>query len=180
MKSAELAALSKLMSLVLRHKPDAFGVVLDAEGFTPLDALLDAVRSRFPDCSLADLRLVVRTVEPSKQRFCIRGPDIRANYGHSLGPRVRHPEATPPSLLLHGTARSRVRRILSEGLRPMSRQYVHLTQDEKLALLIGSRHGKPQVLRVDASAASAGGCTFYRAGDAFWLVTFVPPQFIST
>lgn len=180
MKETSLTRLSKLMSLILRHEPGRFGLVLDGEGYTPLKDLLNAVQTREPACSELDIRRVIETIEAKKQRFSIRGHDIRANYGHSTDARIGYPEATPPSMLLHGTAQSSISVILAQGLRPMNRQYVHLTQDEGLALRIGARHGKPQILKVDAAAAHAAGCRFYLSGSAFWLTASVPPGFIST
>jgi len=36
------------------------------------------------------------------------------------------PAAAPPELLYHGTGSSGAERILSEGVKPMTRQYLHL------------------------------------------------------
>ncbi|MCE9584417.1 MAG: RNA 2'-phosphotransferase [Planctomycetes bacterium] len=180
MTAPSLTQLSKLMSLILRHKPGAFDLTLDGEGYLPIADLLAGIRTRMPGCSESDIRRVIETVETNKRRFSIRGGDIRANYGHSTAAGITYPEASPPAELLHGTARSSVPAILAEGLRPMNRQYVHLTEDRELALRIGARHGEPHVLKVAAVSAHAAGCRFYVSGSAFWLVAAVPPDFIST
>ena len=39
---------------------------------------------------------------------------------------------------------------LTQGLKSMSRLYVHLSADYDTAVKIGKRHGKPVVLSVDA------------------------------
>jgi putative RNA 2'-phosphotransferase len=36
----------------------------------------------------------------------------------------------PPAILYHGTSPSAAKNIMSEGLRPMNRQYVHLSTDK--------------------------------------------------
>ena len=64
-----LVALSKFMSLILRHEPEKFGVVLDAEGYTPLAELLEAIRREKPDITEADLRAVVASIEPQIDAF---------------------------------------------------------------------------------------------------------------
>jgi putative RNA 2'-phosphotransferase len=174
-----LLALSKLMSLILRHQPDQFGVVLDGEGYTPLNDLLDAIRRTRPDVSIDDLRAVVERVEPRKQRYSIAGEDIRANYGHSLSGKILHRAAHPPDILLHGTAEASVGDILTVGLRPMSRQYVHLTEDRSLALKVGGRHGKPRLISVDAERAYREGVAFYVANRSFWLAEEVPAKYLS-
>lgn len=178
MADKRLVRVSKLMSLILRHKPDQFGVVLDPEGFTPIYEVVCALRTSIPDASADDVRSVVEFIEPDKARFSIDGTDIRANYGHSLAERVNQARVSPPSLLLHGTSELVAVAIRREGIRPMGRQYVHLTTSQDLAVKVGARHGKSCVLEVDASLASNQGIAFYRANDSFWLADFVPPQFI--
>lgn len=46
---------------------------------------------------------------------------------------------TPPAVLFHGTATASLPVILADGLRPMRRQYVHLSADRDTALSVGSR-----------------------------------------
>ncbi|HLY73537.1 MAG TPA: RNA 2'-phosphotransferase [Planctomycetota bacterium] len=174
----DLVGLSKLMSLILRHEPEKFGVVLDAEGYTPLQELLEAIRKERPAATEADLRAVVETVEPQKQRYSIVEADIRANYGHSIDGKIRHAPAVPPALLFHGTAEKAVAAILTSGLRPMARQYVHLTEDRSLALKVGGRHGKPRLIRIDAMRAHREEIVFYKANRSFWLADVVPAEFL--
>jgi putative RNA 2'-phosphotransferase len=172
----DLVRVSKLLSLILRHKPEKFGVVLDPEGYAPLADILAAVRTSLPHATEG---AVVNTVEQDKQRFTILDGEIRANYGHSIRERIAHPQATPPAVLLHGTAEHTVESILEAGLRPMKRQYVHLTTNPALAARIGARHGRVRVLTVDARRAHAEGIAFYRANDAFWLADAVPARFLA-
>jgi putative RNA 2'-phosphotransferase len=166
------------MSLILRHKPEQFGVVLDPEGYAPIEDVVRAIRTIIPDVSEQDMVLVVDTIELDKRRFTISGQDIRANYGHSLAQRIVQSTATPPEVLLHGTSETAVEIILEGGIQPMRRQYVHLTTSLDLATRVGSRHGKVCVLEVDAAAAHAAGIVFYRANESFWLADVIPAQFV--
>jgi putative RNA 2'-phosphotransferase len=175
----QLVRLSKLMSLILRHQPQHFQVTLDAEGYASIQEVLAAVRTRMPHATAVDLGTVVTTVEADKLRFTIVGGEIRANYGHSLAERIIHQPAAPPAVLLHGTSQSAVPAILDTGLRPMRRQYVHLTTDQDLATRIGRRHGPACILAVDAASAAAAGVTFYRANLAFWLADVIPACYVS-
>ena len=178
MPDDRLIKLSKLMSLMLRHEPAKFGLVLDPEGFAPLGDVLAAVRTRLPDTAARDLLAVVESVESDKQRFSIVDDEIRANYGHSLADRIAHSAAQPPARLFHGTHAAAVSTILREGLKPMKRQYVHLTPLVELASRVGARRGKPVLIEVDASAAHAAGTQFYRANENFWLVDGLPATFL--
>jgi putative RNA 2'-phosphotransferase len=174
-----LVQLSKLLSLMLRHAPHEFDLVLDAEGFAPLEDVVRAARSRLATISEADIVRVVETIEPDKQRFSIVDGDIRANYGHSLRERIVHSAAQPPELLFHGTHEAAAPIVLREGLAPMKRQYVHLTPNRDLATRVGGRRGKPVFLDVSAGAAHRDGHKFYRANESFWLADSVPAHYLA-
>jgi len=179
MNRAQLVRLSnKQMSYLLRHRPEDSGLVLDAEGYVPLADLLVALRKENSDVTEADIWSVVETVEIQKQRFSISDGEIRANYGHSRAGKIQYVASTPPPILLHGTADSNVAQILATGLHPMKRQYVHLTTNTSIALTVGSRHGKPVVISVDAIVAWKAGISFYPSNDTFWLADFVPAQYL--
>lgn len=180
MANSRLVSISKVLSLILRHKPEQFGVVLDAEGYALIDDVLAAVRVRIPDVTERDLTAVVETIEPDKRRFTLAEDEIRANYGHSLRERIQHEVQVPPAILWHGTTENAAPVILSDGIRPMRRQYVHLTTDLDLAARIGARRGSACLLKVDALRAHAGGVSFYRANESFWLADLVPARFVSS
>lgn len=178
MSDVRLVRISKMMSLILRHKPEQFGIVLDPEGYASLQELVRALRESIPDAAIDDVRRVVATIEPDKARFSIDDLDVRANYGHSLRERIVQQRVVPPDVLLHGTSEEAVGSIRRDGIRPMRRQYVHLTTNRDLASRVGSRHGKVRVLEIDALRACESGLTFYRANESFWLADYIPAEFI--
>jgi len=179
MTSKQLVQLSKLLSLILRHQPQRFGITLDAEGYASIQEVLATVQASMPEATAADVSTIVATLEPDKRRFSIVDDEIRANYGHSLGARIVHQPATPPAVLLHGTSQQAVAAILEAGILPMKRQYVHLTTDPDLAARIGRRHGAAHLLTVDAAQAASDGVIFYRANDSFWLADAIPARYIA-
>jgi putative RNA 2'-phosphotransferase len=170
MDQRALKRASKLMSLILRHQAREYGLMMDPEGYVLMTALLAAMRPAMPIISPSMIEAVVEQIEPHKQRFLIAGPYIRANYGHSLADRVRYPVVRPPDRLYHGTALAALDNIRRDGLLPMLRQFVHLTDDPILARQIGSRHGNPVVITIAAAEAHAAGTVFYSANSGFWLV----------
>lgn len=176
--TSSLKRLSKQMALLLRHAPESAGLILDPEGYVHLHDLVSALRQTTPAASIDMVRAVVEQIEPHKQRYAIVEDCVRANYGHSVEDRIEHTPALPPDELLHGTSMSSVDKILSEGLRPMQRQYVHLTPDRQLAASVGTRHGKPCLIVINARAAHAEGILFYKANFTFWLVREMPPRFL--
>ena len=105
---------------------------------------------------------------------------IRAIYGHSAPDRVVKQAAVPPSLLYHGTDSDAADKILSEGLKPMTRQYVHLSLDQHTAREVGARKDShPVILQVRAADASRSGVAFYEGNELVWLADYIPAVFIS-
>ncbi len=115
-----------------------------------------------------------------KKRYEIADGRIRAFYGHSVSQRLRKETAEPPALLYHGTAPEAVEAIRAGGLRPMSRQFVHLSADGETAAQVGRRKARsPVILEVDARAAHNVGVRFYLGNEMVWLADLVPPRIIS-
>jgi putative RNA 2'-phosphotransferase len=151
----DLKRISKFLSLVLRHEPAKFGVVLDAAGWTPVEALLAACARHGHAIDRAILERVVAENDKTRFSFDETGTRIRANQGHSVEVELGYEAATPPHLLYHGTAMRFVEAIRAEGLKKMARHHVHLSADAVTAHAVGQRHGKPAVLVIDAAAMAA-------------------------
>lgn len=175
------ANLSRTVSHALRHEPGAYGLTLDAQGWVGIADLLRALRERdaqWATLSEADLREMVSN--SVKVRHEIEGDRIRALYGHSTPkPLAREPNH-PPSFLFHGTSPVAAEEIRAQGLKPMSRQNVHLSVDAETALQVGRRKSpSPVILRIAAEQASQNGVQFYQGNDSVWLADHVPAEFIS-
>lgn len=180
--SLDYKRLSKTIAVALRHNPEKFGLTLDAEGWTPVDDLLAALHKRsreWRDLTGTDLLKMIE--QSDKKRYELHEGRIRAYYGHSLDEKIEKMPAAPPELLFHGTSPAAAAAILDSGLKPMSRQYVHLSTDLKTAQLVGSRHAAaPVILIVQALEAHQAGVQFYLGNDDVWLADEVPAQFIRT
>lgn len=172
-------SLSKFMTKLLRHTPEQYGLILDPEdGSCLLEELLDVITAapKWSGITDADVRQTVANCE--KQRFAIEGERIRARYGHSHT-KVAYPPGEPPAVLYHGTHKSALAVILKEGLKPMGRQYVHLSEGLHFASLAGRRRGELVLLAIDTVKAAGSGVTFYYAGNEVWLAGAVPADCIA-
>lgn len=169
--------ISKLLSYVLRHKPQSIGLSLDAEGWAKIDDLIS--KSSKIKITREDISRVVKNND--KKRFIISGDgdSIRANQGHSINVDLGLKPVTPPASLFHGTATRFWPSIEKEGLRKMNRQHVHLSEDADTAAKVGARHGKLKSIVVNSDAMAAAGHLFYISENGVWLTENVPPQFIS-
>jgi putative RNA 2'-phosphotransferase len=175
----DVVRVSKRLSHVLRHRPDSVGLTLDDAGWVRVDRLLGALAGNGLRLSRADLEHVVATNDKRRFAFDAAGERIRASQGHSVTVDLGYEPAAPPAELFHGTVERFLPAIRAEGLRPGDRHAVHLSPDVDTARAVGARRGRPVVLRVDAAAMAADGCSFARSANGVWLVATVPPRYLT-
>jgi RNA:NAD 2'-phosphotransferase (TPT1/KptA family) len=159
--------LSKSMAYQLRHNGPSNGLVIDEAGFTELDELAHVLK-------VESSQLLAVAEHPGEPRFEVRDGRIRALYGHSLdvvvdvGIRVGEPAS-----LYHGSSWSALDAILGDGLTPMQRRMVHLTNNAGEALSVGQRKGAPVVLAIDQSSEEEP------VAEGIWVVASVAPERLS-
>lgn len=177
---ARLKHISKFLSLVLRHAPDTIGMVLDAQGWVDVDELLERSAAHGNPFTRAELDMVVSTSDKQRFAFSEDRRRIRASQGHSIAAvDLGLAPAAPPAVLYHGTAERFLAAIAVQGLRPGSRNHVHLSRDPATGTVVGKRHGRPVVLTVDAAAMHSAGHLFMVSANGVWLTAAVPPAFIT-
>ncbi|MER5636511.1 RNA 2'-phosphotransferase [Kitasatospora sp. NPDC002227] len=165
---------SKRLAKVLRHDPGSIGLTLDEAGWVSVDSLLRALGLR-----REELDHVVANNNKKRFAYSEDGLSIRASQGHTVAVDLGLAAATPPAVLYHGTTGRSLPAIFTEGLRPMSRQDVHLSADIETAVRVGSRHGRPVVLEVDAAALAAAGHEFRLSANGVWLTDAVPAAYLT-
>ncbi len=170
--------LSVFISLVLRHQPDAAGITLDEHGWADVEELIHGINCTGREINMTILEEIVRT--DNKQRYSFNEDKrlIRANQGHSVLVDVELKEQAPPEFLYHGTADRFLKSIMAEGLRPMSRLYVHLAEDIETAVKVGRRHGRPVVLKVSSARMNREGIPFYLSENGVWLTKKVDAEYL--
>ncbi len=168
---------SKLISLILRHKPEEIGITLDEHGWANVDELIVGI-AKTRTFDMGTLEEIVRTDEKQRYSFNEDKTLIRANQGHSIPVDVELEQKIPPEILYHGTSEKYVASIDMQGLIPKSRLYVHLSSDYDTAVKVGSRHGKPVVYTVAAAEMQKNGYTFYLSVNGIWLTKSVPVSFL--
>ncbi|MDG5978502.1 phosphotransferase KptA/Tpt1 [Hydrogenophaga taeniospiralis CCUG 15921] len=178
--SKQHSEISRFLSFVLRHQPEAIGIKLDLEGWADISALIAAAANDGKQLDRDLIQTVVTTSD--KKRFSISedGLRIRAVQGHSTeSVDIDYVEKVPPEFLYHGTATRFIESIRNQGLLPGSRQYVHLSQDKQTALAVGQRHGKPVTLKIKALLMHEQGFKFFQAENEVWLTELVPVTFLT-
>lgn len=176
MTDKERIKIGKFLAFILRHSPESLGLELDGGGWVDIEELIK--KSTKIKLTKEIIEEVVRT--DNKQRYKISDDRlmIRASQGHSIDVDLGLVPKKPPVFLYHGTTTRNLDKIKEEGLKKMSRQYVHLSKDEATATKVGQRHGKPVVIMVDAKNMYYSGHVFYLSDNEIWLTDHVPPEFL--
>ena len=169
---------SKLLSKVLRHSPELIGITLDQHGYVEVSELLSALASYGKPLTQQELQKVVEFNDKKRFAFSEDGLRIRAVQGHSVQVELKLREAAPPQELFHGTSKKFLEAIKAEGLKPMKRHHVHLSQDRNQAFKVGSRRANPVILRVQAKLMGENGHTFFVSENGVWLTDRVPPEYL--
>ena len=175
---ADARRISKFLALVLRHKPEVAGLVLDSHGRACVPAVLAAIQKRFGPYDLDQLSHLVATND--KQRYLLSEDRslIGAAQGHSVRVLLDLQPAMPPERLYHGTATSSLKSILRRGLIKGRRHHVHLSEVVETAATVGRRHSANNVVL----AVNSGAMTdyaFFLSRNGVWLTDHVPPNFLS-
>ena len=167
---AHLIQRGKKLSYLLRHdKSYAF----DEHGWREVNDLV--VNHSF---TMVELREIVATNNKQRYEFSEDMTRIRARQGHSIQVDVELAEATPPDILYHGTAKSFVESIMSQGIQKGKRLYVHLSTTIDTATKVGERHGEPAVLVIDAKRMHEDGIKFFLSRNGVCLTKFVDAKYV--
>ena len=126
---------STFLSGALRHFPDDAGLALDEAGWTALDSVVDRAGETYG----IDREAVIGIIQTDpKGRFEVDDERVRAAYGHSIAVDLDADNTPVPDMLYHGTSSDALESIREEGLKPMSRQHVHLSDSVGDAHDVGS------------------------------------------
>ncbi|TQQ82935.1 RNA 2'-phosphotransferase [Halonotius terrestris] len=168
---------SKFLSGALRHFPDDAGLDLDDAGWTTLNTVVDRASEKY-GIDREAVEGIIRT-DP-KGRFEVDDGRVRAAYGHSVAVDLDSGGTPVPDTLYHGTSPDALVSIREEGLKPMSRQYVHLSESVDDAKEVGSRHAAdPVILQINAAPMQADGQTITKRGKSVYTTDHVPPRYLS-
>lgn len=180
MEEARKKSIGKFLSLILRHEPSKIGIQLDANGWADIEELIQKCGKYRVSFTRKELEEIVAT--NNKKRYSLNDDQtkIRANQGHSIAVDLEFTPQEPPAFLYHGTADRFLPSIYSEGIKKMSRQHVHLSQDKETAIAVGSRHGRVVVLTILAGKMQEEGLLFYCSANGVWLTDYIDPKYISS
>ncbi len=168
---------SRWMAYALRHNPQRYGLTPDRHGYVDLEALLQIAQRRYPGVSPQRLREFLQSQDAV--RFEVDGLLVRARYGHSIPVDPVGPPVEPPPQLYHGTEAARVASILADGLVPIDRRLLHLSETLEEAWAVAARkYERPAVMRISARDAHRSGVAFHRERSVY-LASHIPASFLA-
>lgn len=173
--------ISKTMCHALRHDPNKYGLKLDPDGYVDIDLLILGIQKYVPKYEYITKNNIIYIVNNDKKgRYQLKNNYIKAVYGHSFKEKIKKLPVKPSCILYHGTTKQNANKILETGLKPMNRQYVHLSNNIETAIMVGKRRtDDPTILIIDSKNAYEGGCKFYQEPDDIWLSDYIDPQYIT-
>ena len=174
--------ISKFLSLILRHKPETIGIKLDKQGWAYVGDIVAGMSKAGKTVDSLDIIEIV--IDDEKGRYSLKDNDtmIRANQGHSikdidLGLTPLKPSEVP-GWLYHGTNSRFLEAIQSQGLKPMGRQHVHLSDNPETANNVGDRRKKKDtethIFKISTVEAMNDGVVFYKSENGVYLTDTVP------
>ena len=171
--SAELIALSKRLSWLLRHGANEAGLPMDEAGWSDIEEVLELLAITRTELDLA-------VSQNDKGRLVVTESRIRACQGHSLDGTPVTKEAleaswqvvSPVSALWHGTRASAIEGIVREGILPGLRSHVHLAAGRDSH--VGKRSSVDFLLEVSPTRVAEAGLSIFQAPNGVVLVRHVP------
>ncbi|MGP8073164.1 MAG: RNA 2'-phosphotransferase [Thermoplasmata archaeon] len=181
MNDRELDHLGRVLTGILRHFPDRYGLTMEPHGWVSLPAIVRAISQKHPAYHwLRVAHLVAIAETDAKGRYEVRDDRVRATYGHTIEVDLDLPTENIPELLFFPVTPEEASIVLEVGLKPSDRKRVHLSKTAEDARAAGSvRTPDPVILEVDTQKARSGGLVIMRAGKTVYLVDQVPAEYLA-
>jgi putative RNA 2'-phosphotransferase len=180
MNDRELDHLGRILTGILRHFPDRYGLPIEPNGWVSLPAIVRAIAQKHPVYHWLRVPHLVAIAETdAKGRYEVRDDRIRATYGHTLDVALDLPTEHIPAQLYYPVTAEEAAIVLEVGLKPSDRKMVHLSKTAADARAAGSvRTPTPVILEVDTEKAQGAGIVIMQAGKTVFLTAAVPAEFL--
>lgn len=181
MNDRELDHLGRVMTGVLRHFPEKYGLQVDAHGWVALPQLVQGINGHHRGYHWLRVHHLVAIAESDpKGRYEVKEDRIRATYGHTVEVDLDLPTDNIPDELFFPVTPDESAIVLEVGLKPSDRRRVHLSKTAADALAAGRvRTPEPVILVVDAKRARSDGVVIMRAGKTVFLTDQVPSTYLA-
>ncbi|MCI4351097.1 MAG: RNA 2'-phosphotransferase [Thermoplasmata archaeon] len=180
MNDRELDHLGRVMTGILRHFPEKYGLAVDERGWIELPKLVQAISGHHRGYHWLRVHHLVGIAESdAKGRYEVKEDRVRATYGHTVDVNLDLPTENIPESLFYPVTTEEAAIVLEVGLKPSDRKKVHLSRTAADAKAAGSvRTPNPIILAVDTRKARDRGIVIMQAGKTVFLVDAVPADLL--
>ena len=174
----KIVGLARLLTYVLGHRPDEFGLVPDIDGFVPLKELLKAIHEEEGWSYVRQSHINEVLLGQDRHLFQCEGNRIRTMERQWTLDISRAVTSLPKILFTPVRAKAHAF-VMDKGLRADGERYLVLSPDRAMALRIGKRRDQdPVIIEVIAAEARKKGAPFYQFGILF-LSSQISTRFIT-
>jgi putative RNA 2'-phosphotransferase len=173
----QLENLAKVLTYVLCHRPDEFGLVLDDQGFVSVKQLLQALAGEpgLGHVRRHHLEQLAGLLHPPA--FELAGDRVRGLIPAPAN--LRRPGEEPPTLLYIAITPKSHERVFEAGLKAPPDRELLLSHTRELALKLGRRRSPdPVLVTVQAQAAARAGVALENYGEGLTLTREIPRPFL--
>ena len=158
----------------MRHDKEARSLgLIDSAGYREVEELIE--NHGFTKEILDE---IVMTNNKQRFEYDIYREYIRARQGHSIDVEIPLELVTDCDVLWHGTSDRFIEAIKKEGIKKMSRLYVHMTPDQETAKKVGKRHGGDLVIiEINAKQMVKDGVQIFKSSNGVYLTDYVDPKY---
>jgi putative RNA 2'-phosphotransferase len=173
----QLEGLAKVLTYLLCHRPDEFGLVLDRDGFVSVKQLLQALAAEhgWSHARRHHLEQLAGLLQPP--RFELAGDRFRGLIPAPAN--LRRAGEAPPALLYIAITPKAHERVFESGLKAPGDRELVLAHTRELALKLGRRRSpEPVLVTVQAQAAAKSGVALESYGEELCLAREIPREFL--
>lgn len=182
MDAEELDRVGRMLTGILRHFPERYGLALDEHGWIQVDAIIGAIQCNRRYHWIRPYHIEAIAATDDKGRYQIEGGMIRATYGHTLEVDLSDMPEADLEFLYYPASEEEADMILENGIKPMDRKYIHLSATPEKADEAGKvRIQNPIILKIDVKLAAelAPEKPIKKAGKSVYVAQEVPAKCIS-
>lgn len=182
MDAEELDRVGRMLTGILRHSPERYGLSLDEHGWIQVDAIIGAIQRNRRYHWIRPYHVEAIAATDDKGRYQIESGMIRATYGHTLEVDLSDMPDADLEFLYYPASEEEADIILENGIKPMDRKYIHLSATPEKADEAGKvRIQNPIILKIDVKCANelAPEKPIKKAGKSVYVTQEVPAKCIS-
>ena len=170
----DIVELGKELAFLLRHDKEAREQgIIDDSGWRSIKDLVE--NHGYTEDILDE---IVTTDNKGRYEYNSIKTCIRARQGHSINVDVDLNPIRNIDILYHGTSDRFIESIKDMGIKKMSRNFVHLTDNLENAKKVGKRHGgNLKIIEVNVKQMLKDGIEIYVSTNGVYLTEYVSPKY---